>query len=293
MRLLFFILLCFSFTTALPQNSSDSTLNKKRLYPLLIATNVAYSGTIIYLGHVWYQKEEREKFHFFNDLPEWKQMDKAGHLTTSFHESILAAKGLMWSGVPEKKAILYGSLAGFLYQAPIEILDGYSPAYGASISDLVANAAGSALVAGQYLAWKEIRIKPKFSYHPTSFPQMRPEILGNTFSERLLKDYNGQTYWLSFNVSSFLNIESKFPKWINLSLGYGAENMIRGRDFQNQLLGLEPYRQYYLSLDFDLSFVNPKRKWLKFLLYPLEIIHIPFPAIEMSKKGLVLHPIYF
>lgn len=292
--MLFFIhCFCFLLIPAFSQYSKDSVVNKKKLYPFLIATNTVYAGSLIYLAGVWYQNEEKEKFHLFNDLPEWKQMDKAGHITTSFHESMIVAKGLIWSGVNEKKAILYGSLAGFLYQAPIELLDGYSPAYGASISDLFANAVGSGLLAGQYLAWKEIRIKPKFSFHTTAYSAMKPELLGRNFSESLLKDYNGQTYWLSFNISSFLKNENKFPKWVNLSIGYGAEEMIRGRDFQNRLEGLNPYRQYYLSMDFDLSFVNPKRKWLKILLYPLEIIHIPFPAIELNKKGLVLHPIYF
>ncbi len=133
---------------------------------------------------------------------------------------------LKWAGLPRKKAILIGSMAGFLFQSPIEILDGYSAEYGASVSDLAANAAGSLMVLGQYLAWDQIRIQPKFSFHRTQYAAIRPNSLGGNLPEQMLKDYNGQTYWLSCNISTFLKKDAKFPKWINVSLGYGGEGMI-------------------------------------------------------------------
>ncbi len=57
----------------------------------------------------------------------------------------------------------------------------------------------------------------------------------------LLKDYNGQSYWLSFNVFSFLDIE-KIPKWLYLSLGYGGEGMISGKEFQPDIPFYQRYR---------------------------------------------------
>ena len=40
----------------------------------------------------------------------------------------------------------------------------------------------------------------------------------------MLKDYNAQTYWLEWKYSLFFP-DSNFPKWLNLSFGYGAEGL--------------------------------------------------------------------
>jgi hypothetical protein len=60
----------------------------------------------------------------------------------------------------------------------------------------------------------------KFSFHTTQY-QYRPNVLGSSLAEQMLKDYNGQTYWLSVNLHSFYK-GSKIPKWLNLAIGYGA-----------------------------------------------------------------------
>src|SRR5690606_8514941 len=126
----------------------------------------------------------------------WKQVDKAGHFYSAFYLSYGTSRLLRWTRMPEEKTILPAALTGFLLLLPVEILDGYSSNYGASVGDLAANAAGAAFFLGQSLAWKDIRVIPKFSYHATDFPAMRPDVLGHNFAGRLLKDYNAQTYWL-------------------------------------------------------------------------------------------------
>jgi hypothetical protein len=249
---------------------------------------------MIALSEIWYKDQPKSRFHFFNDNHEWFQIDKTGHFTASFHESVFAVKALDWAGLSHKKSVVIGSLAGFIYQTPIEYFDGRSAEYGASIGDIVANAAGSALCLGQYLAWDEIRIQPKFSFHRTSLAPQRPSLLGKGLSEEILKDYNGQTYWLSANIYSFIrNKESStFPKWLNISFGYGAHNMLYAQKKDNEKAGLSPYRQYYLSMDVDFSKVKAP-KWVKIVLYPLNFIHIPFPALEYSENRIRFHALYF
>jgi hypothetical protein len=122
---------------------------------------------------------------------------------------------------------------------------------------------------------------------------MNPKLLGKGLSQEILKDYNGQTYWLSANIYSFLkNKDSKFPRWLNIALGYGGSNMRFASTEKNLEAGLTPYRQYYLSMDIDFSKVNAP-KWVKVALYPLNFIHIPFPALEYSQNKFTFHPIYF
>jgi len=262
------------------------------MYPLVIGVNSAYAGAMVYMSNVWYTSENRTSFHFYNDLPQWKQMDKMGHMMTSFTEADVIARTLKWAGMSERNSHIYGAIGGFLYQAPIEIFDGFEKSYGASVSDLGANAMGSLLYLSQYLAWQSIRIKLKFSFQPSSLARLRPDVLGSSLSEQILKDYNGQTYWLAFNVNSFFQHKS-VPRWINLSIGYSARNMLYGRDHENIQAGFRPFRQYFLSVDFDFDHVPIKSKFVKTLLYPLNIIHIPFPALEFSNNKFKFHPLYF
>ena len=293
-------LLLFLFSVLLLQNTkaedslSSTQKSNKRLIILSTSVNVAYIGSMVALSEIWYKDSPKSNFHFFNDNHEWLQMDKIGHFTASFHESVFGVKALEWAGLPHKKAVLIGSLAGFVYQTPIEYFDGRSAEYGASLGDIVANTTGSALCMGQYLLWDEIRIQPKFSFHRTSLAPQRPAVLGKGLSEEFLKDYNGQTYWLSANIYSFLRNKetTKFPKWLNLALGYGGHNMFYASTKNNKAEGIHPYRQYYLSMDIDFSKVQTK-KWVKVLLYPLNFIHIPLPALEYSQNKLTFHPVYF
>lgn len=73
-------------------------------------------------------------------------------------------------------------------------MDGHSTQWGFSWSDMLANGLGTGLYVFHDLHWKEQRIIPKFSYQTTSFTSQRPEVLGKTTLEQILKDYNGQTF---------------------------------------------------------------------------------------------------
>ncbi len=288
-----FLMLLILLPKELCAEGDSLQFNKKRFYPLMLTVSAAYGGALIGLNELWYKGYPKSKFHFFNDNHEWQQIDKFGHGLTAFQESRLGVDLLKWSGVSEKKAIIYGSLTGFIFQTPIEILDGYSAAYGASSGDLIANAGGSFLVMSQYLLWKELRIHLKYSFHQTRFSLIRPTTFGNNLIENALKDYNGQTYWACFNVYSFLKKESRFPKWLNVAVGYGGENMLYGTKQENELNGYAQYRQYYLSLDVDLQKIKTNSKFLKGVFYSLNLIHLPAPAIEFNNNRIRFHPFYF
>ena len=222
--------LCFTFDLAIAQNDSVPTtpFNKKRL-ALVIGTETAlYTGSIYGLNELWYKDYPRSSFHLFDDSKEWLQMDKVGHTVTSYYIGRVGIGLMKWSGVERKKAIWYGGMLGSLYQSTIEVLDGYSTQWGFSVTDFASNTLGSIIVVGQELAWDEQRIVFKYSFLPSEYSKYRPTILGSNLQENMLKDYNGQTYWLSINPSSFMRKETKFPKWLNIAIGYGAEGMTGG-----------------------------------------------------------------
>jgi uncharacterized protein YfiM (DUF2279 family) len=278
------------------QYASDSLAptNKYKHLKIGTALGIGYGGMLYGLNKAWYSHHERTRFHFFNDNLQWKQMDKAGHLWAAFHQSRAGADMLLHAGMPERKAIWLGGMLGILMQTPIEIMDGYSASYGASVGDQVANMAGSAALLSQYLYWGELRITPKYSFWPSNYAGVRPQVLGANLAEQMLKDYNGQTYWLSVGVASFLPTDTRYPAWLNLGLGYSATGMVYGDPVVNQAHGFNAYRQYFLALDIDLTKIKTRHTLLKKAFYVLNVIHVPGPAIEFSRqRGVRLHPVYF
>lgn len=290
------------FQTGFAQNTADSffkpsdSLDIKRQNTVIISEAVLATGTLIALNQAWYAEYPKSDFHFINDNAEWLQMDKAGHVFSSYHLGRFGAEMLQWSGANKKNQLLYGAGLGFAFLTAVEVLDGYSSEWGASLGDVVANASGTALYVSQELIWKEQRIMPKFSFHTTKYAGYRPEVLGSSFTEQILKDYNGQTYWLSVNLHSFAK-GSKIPKWLNLALGYGADGMITGnKEDTPPILTSNPkrFRQFYLSLDVDLTKIKTKSHFLKTVFSVLNTVKIPAPTIEfVHLNDIKYHLIYF
>ncbi len=287
---------------AVAQNSIENflkpsdTLNKKRLKTLVVSQAAIGSATLIGLNQLWYADYPRSNFHFINDNAEWLQMDKAGHVFSSYHLGSFGANALKWSGASRKSQLIYGSTLGLAFMTTVEVFDGYSANWGASLGDVAANISGTALYVSQELLWKEQRIVPKFSFHTTPYASARPNVLGSSIQEQILKDYNGQTYWLSANIYSFAK-HSKIPKWLNVAIGYGAEGMITGNDgFTNTVFLPESkrYRQFYVSLDVDLTKIQSKSHFVRTLLTVFNSIKIPAPTIEIKGSGgSKFHLLYF
>jgi hypothetical protein len=301
MRFIFPIFFFLISNAANSQSFFDDseTFNKKRIIGVSVINAFNWSASIGGLYFVWYKDLPKIKFHTFNDLDEWQQMDKVGHLTTSWNFARIAGDLYQWSGVNNKKSALIGGGYAFAYMFTFEMLDAFNEDWGFSTYDVLANTSGAALYTVQDYFWDEQFFKPKFSSHGTDLAQYRPNILGSGGVESLFKDYNGQTYWLSFNPVSMVKKDSKMPKWINVSLGYGINNQLIGdggtfiTNSNGQQLSFTPYRQYYLSLDVDWEKINVKSKFLKLVFRGLNIVKFPFPTIEFSKNGLKGHALYF
>jgi hypothetical protein len=272
-------------------------VKRKRLAIVGGTETVLAVGSLIALNEVWYKDYPRSSFHTFNDNGEWLGMDKVGHMQTAYTTGRISFNLLRWCNVPYKKSIWIGGLTGFVYQTAIEVLDGYSSEWGFSTGDILANATGSALFIGQDYLWNEQRIVPKFGFQRSGFAKYRPEILGSTYPEQLIKDYNGQTYWLSVNIASFMKEDTRVPKWLNLAFGYGATGMTGGHanppmiNAQGNAITFDRSRQYYLSFDIDVTRIKTKSRVLRLVFNTFGFIKIPAPGIEVSKTG--VRPLLF
>ena len=293
--LLILLIVCYEKTFSQGEND---TLLKNRLYLFTGATALTYGGTMFSLNQIWYSKYEHSSFHFFDDSQEWLQMDKVGHSFSTYYLSNICHKGFLWTGMSEKKSIIIGTSVSSLAMISIEIFDGFSSKWGASVSDVVANFCGGLIYAGQEIAFKKQVFRLKYSFHPSPWAQYRPDALGENRFQQIVKDYNGQTYWLSCNLKSITRIQ-KMPKWLNISFGYSGEEMLTGNsnldvswDIAN---GSQPvrYRQYLFSLDADLSEINVKNQILKKVLRAINCLKIPFPALILEKNTLKVNSLYF
>ncbi len=250
----------------------------------------AYAGSMTGLYFLWYDDYPLGSFHTFDDNGEWLQVDKAGHFGSAYYLGKWGIDLMQWTGMPHKKATWIGGSLGLAFLTTIEVFDGFSEQWGFSTGDMIANVTGSALAISQELAWKEQRLKIKFSWHDTEYNEFNPDLLGSGFPETLFKDYNGQTYWLSGNIYSFLPQDSKFPRWLNIAGGYGAEGMTGATDNVVYNDGESPqettrFRQYYIAPDIDLTKIRVRSKVLKSVFGLFGFIKIPAPTLEINQNG--------
>ncbi len=301
MKKLLFIFFLGSFCIGMAQSnftkSYPDTLNKKRLATTISTETISYTAGLYFLGEIWYKDKQRVPFHWYDDSKGYLQMDKAGHAYSAYRESFSAYYALRWAGVSKKRSLIYGGPIGLLFQTPIEIFDGLYEGWGFSWSDMGANALGSAWFVAQEALFDEQVVLMKFSYSPSEYPQYHHS-LGETPLESFFLDYNAHTYWLSGNLRRITGVE-KIPVWLNLAIGYSANGMIK--EFENPIYyrgkpfpHLERYRQYLFSLDVDFSKIPTKKKWLQKVFRTVNLIKIPFPALDFNRIDKVrFRPLYF
>ena len=299
-----FCLCLFLATNTL--KGQDSTNKERKLQKWVLGSvQVGFGlGSFYTLNKAWYSNYPRTNFHFYNDWKEWQQMDKIGHSWSAFQLSRLSSNLWEAAGTPKSKAAWIGSLSSMGYMSIIEILDGYSDKWGFSAYDILSNTVGASAFLIQELKWKEERLLLKLSYFPVQYGTLSPradDLFGKSGIEKLLKDYNGQTYWASLNIRSFLP-ESQAPQWLNLAIGYGAKTMLGGyenrwTDNNGQPIvrpDIVRYKRFYLSLDIDLNRIKTKNRTLKTILSAANVLKIPAPALELNSQGRVrFHPLFY
>ncbi|QJW89792.1 DUF2279 domain-containing protein [Spirosoma taeanense] len=281
---------------AMPGPADPSGIRQGRFLGVVVGTAAFYTLTLLMLRKQWYKKSV--PFHSFNDNGEWLQMDKVGHAATAYCMSRGGYELMRWSGVNERASILTGGLLALLFQTTLEVYDGHAEGWGFSKGDMLANVAGTALFVGQQYGAGQQVVSMKYGFRKTIFPPYRPNLLGKTTGQQMLKDYNGQQYWLSVNLASALPVGPSFPRWLNLDLGYSGSGMVGGHenprvfDSNGNELQFTRYRQFFLSPDADLSRVGTFSPALQRFIGTAQFFKIPAPSLEFSRvKGVRFHPL--
>ena len=279
--LLFSLLIQISYS-AQQKNKRDSTKKKNIILntKTLGATSLSYYG----LYNLWYKKYPQTSFHFFNDLEEWNYIDKAGHIYSSYQVARKSHLFLVKKDIenPVEKSCFYS----LFFMLGIEVLDGFSKEWGFSNYDLLSNFIGTGIFYFQEKKFKRQLLKLKFSSHLSPYAIYRPSLLGENVSQRIFKDYNGQTYWLTFDLNNKIQERLKVFKYLNFSLGYSIDGFVGARN--NNILNcadcneINRQSQLLLSIDLDLSEIKTKNRALQLLLNSFSIIKFPAPTIILQ-----------
>jgi hypothetical protein len=289
-------------STAVPllspwKNADDPHPGRTRL--IAGTTLGLYPLSMSWLYTQWYKDYPQSGFRLFNDWSEWEQMDKFAHAWDAYNIAKTLARSFRWAGHSTRRSALYGAGIAFLYQTTIEVFDGFSAEWGFSVPDMVANTTGTLGFLAQEAAWQEQRITLKYSFRLSPYARYRPEVLGSSLPERILKDYNGMTCWMVIHPASFIPAAQSFPRWLSLAIGYGAEGMIGGTENPLEADGqalpqFDRYRQFFLSFDIELSRIRTSSRLLKAVGSVINILHLPAPAIELAPgRGVKGHWLYF
>ncbi len=292
------IVLVASFGLCYAQMADSTIVYPKRLKRVIIAETSIYGATMLGLNQLWYKDYPREHFHFFNDNKEWLQIDKAGHVFSAYYLGLVGMEALNWAGVNKTKSTWIGGALGFVFLSSIEVFDGFSQGWGFSNGDMIANASGYLLATGQQQLFNKQITMLKVSFQASPYAQARPNVLGSGFSERIMKDYNGQTYWLSFAIADVFPVGKQFPPWLALAFGYGAKGMYGGFDNVWESKGAtydfsstKREREFYAALDINLWRIKTKSRALQSIFKTIGFLKVPLPAYEFNSKR--FYPFYF
>lgn len=294
------LVLCLS-NVGFSQVKSDSLTRRKTW--VIAGTSATYAALNIGLYQTWYKGYNTGRFHLFDDHAEWLQMDKIGHAATAYYTGVFGYRLARWAGWSERASLWGGGSLGLAFLTTIEVMDGFSSGWGFSVSDMSANLLGTALFVSQQKLWGEQRIGMRFSYTGSGLAPLRPNLLGSNFAERLIKDYSGQTYWLSVSPFSFMGPRWASWRWMCVSIGYGGRGMIGAREnrwtdaqgnMQDYVQSIVRERAWYASLDVDLQHLPPRlKRKMGWVFNTLGFIKIPFPTLEFRGGNVRFHPLYF
>ena len=278
--------------TVCGQDTLDSKVKNRKV---ILYSAAVYAAGLVGLNALWYNDYERSGLHSFNDNQEWLQMDKVGHVYSTFTLSKLSYDiHYQKDEKSRNQALLYSSVSSFAFLTTVEVFDGFSKEWGFSWGDFAANTSGIALFAAQEYFLKRQVVQLKYSFYPSKYADLRPNVLGSSLLEKAFKDYNGQTYWAEVNLNSIHS--SIKPRWLSIAFGLGADQMIFADPTRSSFNGNDYNArcQYYISLDVDWEQIETKKEWLKWVFKVANCIKIPAPSLEFKNGSNVqFRTLYF
>lgn len=249
-------------------------LKKEINYLGLTTVTLLGAGAFItartYFENSWWS-DERGSFRFHNDWDYALGADKFGHFFGGYAITQIFTSAFDAANFEQDQIYLYSALFTIAFQTYIEIEDGFSPEWGFSPGDAIANVLGASYRYMQYRIPYLNNIKPKISYYPSD--EFRD---GKIKGDNITDDYSGQKFWLSFKLSKIIpNFADYWPEWLMLAAGHGI------RDYKSDNI----HREFYLALDIDIDELPLYGRFWNFIKSTLNLFHVPMPGIRVTPEG--------
>ena len=276
--------------------SEDSTdiaaqLSVPKVAGVASLTLVAYGAAYWLVFKKGWWDDERSHFHFENDFDYALNLDKFGHFAAGVVLGEGFYEGYRWAGTSEFQAYLFAGLSAMMTHVAIDVKDGYSPAWGFSIFDVLSGTLGGFWpMAERYVpVFKYVDLKWSYWINSTYFYDKTTHRGEAVFTD----DYVNQTFWASFKPYRLLpaSVRKYYPSWLAFAAGLSIDE--KAMDFHAP--DKERHREVYLALDYDLEAFRPQSRMARTFIKYLNYFKLPAPAIQVYPEfhWYLLYPIKF
>jgi len=289
MMLRFFSLLVFlismnsnasGFADSSSVHRGKTEINKLRLGIVALGTAGFGVLTYDYFNRVWWKQTKVKKFVWRDDWNDVIRADKAGHFYFSYLLSDVYKSIFKWVGFSPKTSSFLGAGISVLYEVGVvELTDGFTTRWGFSPTDAISDIVGAFFpVAQEYLPSLQA-ITFKLSYTPSGYTWLDYLRVGSLkdalYKKQFHTDYEGMTFWMSFEFKKILpdEIEKFIPDFLNLAIGYSVKDInYAGRG----------YSEIYIAVDYNLLKVNTGSDFINRIIRTLNYIHFPAPTLKIK-----------
>jgi hypothetical protein len=214
-------------------------------------------------------------FHVSNDPPYSMHIDKFSHAYISAVGSDGMRASYRLAGLSNATSAWLGAGLTLLCGTAIELEDarhGDDPQYGFSPGDL----AGDILGASLPLLRSYYPIMRRLDFKLSMWPSVAYK---SGLYKTIADDYESQYYWLSMDIHG----STPLPKWLNLAVGFGCENLYRNA-YANPSPDGKPYTDIYLAPDINLKGLPIDGQVWRTVTDILSYVRIPLPALQVYPR---------
>ncbi len=251
----------------------------------------SYAAAYVFVFAKGWWDNDSSHFHFENDFKYALNLDKFGHFAAGVILGESFYEGYRWAGLSEFKSYLFAGLSAMATHIAIDVKDGYSPAWGFSIFDVLSGTLGGFWpMAERYVpVFKYVDLKWSYWINSTYFYDKTTHRGEAVFTD----DYVNQTFWASFKPYRLLpaSVRKYYPSWLAFAAGLSIDE--KAMDFHAP--DKERHREVYLALDYDLEAFRPQSRMARTFIKYLNYFKLPAPAIQVYPEfnWYLLYPIKF
>lgn len=274
-------------TDSVQQTSAESEqVNYKHLALVGTIIPVTITGVYVYLNNVWW-KEQRVPFHITDDveLRYALNLDKAGHFISSYFVSEVFSDVLQVTGLSRKHSVWGGATLSIINSTIVEVKDAYSPYWGFSKFDMLANVTGALLPVLHYHVpiTRTIHFSWSYDFSNPSYYKSMPRHEDKSF----IDDYERQNFWCTLDIWTLCGLQASQscgPFFIQPAVGLSAQN-IDGKGAGQH--------EWFIGMHVNLNHVLcGKSNVLKYAKKYINFYHLPAPALRIQPQ-LTAYPLTY